>query len=146
VPIVTTGGANVTEQADGSYHVAKQELAATLIGVFAAGRLAIAPSPEATVLAQQIQALTIKITKNFNETFDSPSDSTGHGDLAMAVAYLIWIGENMASIGWDGRIGMPTRAGNPAYSSPPFRQGPMSSEEEFKDDPKMARLFKRDWE
>lgn len=109
-PITITAGANVTETEFNAFNVAKRKLVGALVAVYASGRIKVRPdkdgSQEGKVLERQIQALTIQITKAGNETFEIPRDGSGHGDLAVACALAIWLGEN-TPLGWDGSLGSP---------------------------------------
>lgn len=105
-PITITSGRAVTPQDDGGWHVAKSELASVLVAVHASGRVRIAPQSEAKILTQQIGSFTTKIVNGDVLSFDNPRDETGHGDVAMAVALAIWLGER-TPFAWDGSLGLP---------------------------------------
>lgn len=94
VPVTITAGRSASLQPDGSWHVAKIELASSLQAVFSSRRLQLAPSlPLAPIAAKELKAFTAKPTPKGSETFESWREKD-HDDLVLALALLLWYGEH----------------------------------------------------
>jgi hypothetical protein len=101
VPVTITGGLEVAEQEDGSYHVPKKELVTCLQLLLQSRRLKVARTlPHADTLVQELSNFRVKITEALHETFGAWREGE-HDDLVLAVALAAWLAEREPAWGPD---------------------------------------------
>lgn len=124
--IQITSGHAATRADDGSLHVPKKELVATLSVLLESGRLRMVPGLRwEPTLKVELLKFTAKITTAGNETFGAWRESD-HDDLVLAVALAGWLGERL---GGNQEISQAVSGGDgrSAFETPP--SGVFASEE-----------------
>lgn len=94
-PVLITGGAAVTVDPEGYWHVPKRDLVGVLQALLQSRRLRIpAALPLADTLARELGAFRVKLTAAANESFEAWRERD-HDDLVLAVALAAWCGERV---------------------------------------------------
>jgi hypothetical protein len=123
VPVLITGGHEVTRGGRGSYNVPKKELVSALQSTLQGGRLTFAQLPLRDLLIKEMHAFKAKITVAGNETYAAWRERD-HDDLVLAVAIAVWAGERMRTVSfeaqWVGQADEPL----PQGTLRPSRRGP----------------------
>jgi hypothetical protein len=96
-PILITGGAKVTEDADDrSLHVPKRDLVGTLVALMQSDLVKVAEKiPHLARLKKELGDFKTKISrKSASEQFGAWSDGQ-HDDIVLALMMAVWLGEHM---------------------------------------------------
>jgi hypothetical protein len=99
VPVLITGGHQVTRGEKGGWHVPKKELVSALQSTLQGGRLEIAKLPLRDLLVKEMHAFKAKITVAGNETFEAWRERD-HDDTVLAAAITVWVGEQLPTEPW----------------------------------------------
>jgi hypothetical protein len=94
VPIYITGGAAVSDDGNGGYHVCKQALVSTVRVLLEDGRLLIPETvPDRDTLERELLAFREKTTEAKNTVFEADWRTRAHDDEVLALAISAWLGE-----------------------------------------------------
>jgi hypothetical protein len=111
-PVVITSGQAATWGADGSAHVAKQHLVGAMHRVIQSDRYKVAPIPERALLDREMSTFQVRVSAAGRELYESWREGD-HDDLVLAVAIMVWCGENWGNCQYPA-VRLPSK---PAYQA-----------------------------